>query len=204
VARLGVRDPKFLSRPWDDHVIRILSCSHMGAVKRLDLMLKSVVALAERVYGRTVEWMHIGDGPLRGSIEDAAQKVRLPNFTFRFFGCLPNNEVYEIFRKIPVDVFVNTSQHEGIPVAIMEAMSCGTPVVATAVGGTPEIVNSENGMLLPAEPAPEEIAAALHRILFNRDFMMQLRENSRKTWMEKYNADKNYKKFAMHLISLFE
>ena len=58
-------------------------------------------------------------------------------------------------------MFINVSSTEGIPVSIMEAMSFGIPVIATAVGGTPEIVNNENGYLLSKDPSAKELAEVI-------------------------------------------
>jgi len=49
---------------------------------------------------------------------------------------LPHNDVLNYYASNPVDVFINTSSSEGLPVSIMEAMSFGIPVIATNVGGT--------------------------------------------------------------------
>jgi glycosyltransferase involved in cell wall biosynthesis len=63
------------------------------------------------------------------------------------------------------DVFVLASHHEGLPVTVMEALTLGVPVVATAVGGLPEAVTSgENGMLVPARD-PTALADAIERAL---------------------------------------
>jgi glycosyltransferase involved in cell wall biosynthesis len=62
------------------------------------------------------------------------------------------------------DVFVLASRHEGLPVTVMEALTLGVPVVATAVGGIPEVVTEDNGILVaPGDPAA--LAGAIERAL---------------------------------------
>ena len=74
------------------------------------------------------------------------------------YGAFSNREVFDFYKSHPVDFLINVSNNEGIPVSIMEAHSFSIPVVATNVGGTSEIVNEENGILLPADPDTGELA----------------------------------------------
>ncbi|MBK7626706.1 MAG: glycosyltransferase [Bacteroidales bacterium] len=89
-----------------------------------------------------------------------------------------------------------------IPVSFMEAQSCGVPVIATAVGGTAEIVNNENGLLISADPVPDEISSALYDVYINREKWIKKRDVSRKNWENNFNAEKNYNDFANQLLSL--
>jgi glycosyltransferase involved in cell wall biosynthesis len=75
------------------------------------------------------------------------------------------------------DVFVFPSHDEGMPMAVLEAMAAGLPVVATAVGGIPELLeDGENGMLV-APRAPKDLSRALERLC--RDPRLRLRMGSR-------------------------
>ena len=118
-------------------------------------------------------------------------------------GHLPNEEVLQYYRNNPVDVFINLSLTEGgAPVSIMEAISCGIPVVATRVGGNPEIVSDRNGILLSENPLPEEIAAALFTFIDNPGRAAQWRIGSRIVWQEKFNSLKNFEAFARRLKTI--
>ena len=108
------------------------------------------------------------------------------------------------YRECPADVFINASETEGTPVAVMEAVSCGIPVIATAVGGNQEIVGERNGILLSENPSPHEIADAILNLLDNRKMSLEMRDESRRIWMERYNADANYSAFAERLRSIRE
>jgi glycosyltransferase involved in cell wall biosynthesis len=67
-----------------------------------------------------------------------------------------------------LDVFVNTSVFEGVSLTILEAMAAALPVVATQVGGTPEVVvDGETGVLVPSDP--EAIAGALSALLYDSE-----------------------------------
>ena len=92
------------------------------------------------------------------------------------------------------DVFLLPSLTEGMPVSVIEAMACGTAIVATAVGGTPELVGDDiSGILVkPADPAA--IAYALTRVLRDTDLRRRLGEAARSTyeqgrWTPKSTAD---------------
>ncbi|HYX08090.1 MAG TPA: glycosyltransferase, partial [Bacteroidales bacterium] len=91
---------------------------------------------------------------------------------------------------------------EGLPVAIMESQSYGIPTIAPRVGGIPEIVNSQNGILVDARGDVQEISSAIERIILNKDLRQKLSRNAYQNWKENFNADKNYKNFANCLYKM--
>ena len=104
----------------------------------------------------------VGDGPEREDLERRAREHGL-NGRVRFLGARPRDEVVELLAC--ADAAVLPSVWENFPHAAVEALAVGTPVVATRVGGVPEIVrDGENGLLVRAG-APDELAAALARLL---------------------------------------
>jgi glycosyltransferase involved in cell wall biosynthesis len=102
----------------------------------------------------------VGDGPLRVDVETAIQREALRD---RVEVLPPTTDIPALMRT--AHVFVMSSRWEGSPLAIIEAMMSGLPVVATKVGGVPEIVSEhETGLLVPPGD-PEALAAAVKRIL---------------------------------------
>jgi glycosyltransferase involved in cell wall biosynthesis len=102
----------------------------------------------------------VGDGPLRVDVETAIRREALRD---RVEVLPPTTDIPALMRT--AHVFVMSSRWEGLPLAIIEAMMSGLPVVATKVGGVPEIVSeNETGLLVPTGD-PEALAAALKRIL---------------------------------------
>src|SRR5207253_11234672 len=80
-----------------------------------------------------------------------------------FLGHVPHEEMSKIYNT--ADVLLLTSEMEGTPMVILEALACGTPVVTTPVGGIPVLVkNDENGLLL-ADTSPSAIACAVQQCL---------------------------------------
>ena len=133
-------------------------------------------------------------------VEEMASKIMPGNVRHHFLGNLPNDKVISFYKNNPVDLFVHVSSSEGgVPVSIMEAQSCGIPVVATSVGGSKEIVSDEVGKLLKENPTPEQIAENISSILDNPELAIEKRKTSKLNWQDHYNADKNYAEFASRL-----
>jgi len=196
---LGVNDPGFLTRGSGPGCFNVVSCSSLVPVKRVDLLIKGLSHLGKIREDMEIEWIHLGGGPLEGQIKNLAQNYLPANIRFNFKGHLPNQEVFEFYREQPVDLLINVSSSEGLPVSIMEAQSCGIPVIATGVGGNPEIVNSENGLLLCADPTPQEISRAIESFLIDPLARQEKARISRLNWEEKFNATANHTIFARGL-----
>jgi glycosyltransferase involved in cell wall biosynthesis len=169
----------------------LVSCSYMVPVKRIHL-----IAEALRRADFPVVWTHIGSGPLENEIHALARQFPA-NVKAEFPGMLKNEAILKYYQTCPVSAFVNVSSSEGIPVSIMEACSFGFPVIATKVGGTPEIVlDGVNGFLLPSDFTPQMFLDCLNRIRFmSRVDYAALCTGSRKIWQEKFSALKNYSEF---------
>jgi len=194
LSRLGVPARSRVARHSQDGVLRLLSCSYAVPVKRLD-----VLARALEFCGFPVQWTHIGDGPMLEGIKATAQGLPV-NVDARFPGHLSNREVLRYYETERVDLFVNVSSSEGLPVSIMEAMSYGVPVLATAVGGVPELVSTDVGYLLEQDATPQQIAGAIRR--FREASAAQkarLREASLARWRQTVNADRQYPDFVAAL-----
>lgn len=99
-----------------------------------------------------------GDGPSREDLEKQAAELGVTD-RVRFLGRVPGEEVQRLMRASAV-VAVPSRWHENQPMTILEAFGCGRPVVATNLGGLPELVGEETGRLVPPD-APAALAAAL-------------------------------------------
>lgn len=202
VSRLGVPIVECASRPSPDDAIRVLSVSYCVPVKRIERIMAAVIVLARMRTDLSVEWTHIGDGPLRDDLVSRAdEEMRsLSNLKIKFLGALSNQLVRQHMSDESWDVMINASESEGVPVSIMEAMSYGIPAVATNVGGVAELVNSETGVLLKADAAAEEIAFSIDSNLevFKS---IECRDGCRRMIRERYNATINYKKFIRTLTA---
>jgi glycosyltransferase involved in cell wall biosynthesis len=138
---------------------RLLAVGLLVEAKGYDLLLEAVALLKQ--HGRPVRLDVAGDGPLRQSLVTLARRLQVED-EVRFLGILPKPEVARRMRE--ATLFVLGSRYDNNPCAIIEALACGLPVVAPAVGGIPELVGERTGRLArPDDPASlaAEIAAAM-------------------------------------------
>lgn len=201
VARLGVVDPGFEVPCSDDGVLRLVSCSFIVPGKRLERWVAGLAAFAEARPEAQIEWHHLGDGPGEKRLAKLARAQLPPNVRWRLHGRFDPAGILAFYRAQPLDGFVTTSRMEGVPVTIMEALSCGIPVLATAVGGIPELVDDKNGLLLPADPSPAEVAAAIGTFE-ERARRPEVRQAARATWRALCRADTNFSDFARRIAQL--
>lgn len=201
-ALLGVPDPGFCSRASGDGVFRVVSCSMLEPVKRIDLLLEGIRRAAERRPEMSIEWTHFGNGERRAMLQDLANRSFPANARGSLPGYTTKTDLMEYYERNPVDVFVNVSATEGTPVAVMEAISCGIPVIATSVGGNVEIASEQNGLLLTPDPSPEQIAEALLGFHDDQERAAAKRLGSREVWRQRYDADANFQAFARELKAL--
>lgn len=196
VSRLGKfnhRTP-LLQKQNDEFVV--CSCSNMISVKRIDKIIDVLSCLR----GYKMCWVHFGDGPLRDELQRMAND-KLRHINFEFMGVVPNAKILDYYAENYVDLFVNLSDSEGIPVSIMEALSAGIPVVATNVGGTSEAVNDDNGFLVEKETPAIEIAKIIDTYFkCDANEIVAKRQKAYEFWMENYEAGKNYEVFCRIII----
>jgi glycosyltransferase involved in cell wall biosynthesis len=197
VSKLGVRGGAKKAAISKDNKLRIVSCSSMTPVKRLELLVEALGLC--RI---PAVWTHIGSGPEEIRIKRAGSN--LPNnVECDFRGRLDNEDVLKFYKLHPVDVFINVSKSEGIPVSIMESMSFGIPVFATAVGGTSEIVDQTNGVLFAPNVSAAEIADTLFKYHYlGEEEKKAKRRNALRTWQEKCNAERQYTTFVNLLCDM--
>jgi glycosyltransferase involved in cell wall biosynthesis len=126
------------------------------AAKALDVALAAVALVPDATL------LIVGDGPDRAALERQHDDLGLGD-RVRFLGGLSRDAVLRVFRA--ADGVLLSSRWENFPHVIVEALAVGTPVVASAVGGVPEVVrDGENGLLVPAGDV-EALAVAIRRLL---------------------------------------
>jgi len=140
--------------------IRLLSVGRLIRSKRFDRFVELVVRLRRRLNSE-VSGTIVGDGPLRESLRAQANAIGLRGPAFELRGNLA--DLPPVYHQS--DVFVMTSEFEGTPNVLLEAMASGLPVVATRVGGVPEIVREgENGFLVDCDD-DEGLCLAVARLI---------------------------------------
>jgi colanic acid/amylovoran biosynthesis glycosyltransferase len=203
VAILGVKKSNCITKQSDDNIFRIVTCSYLLPIKRIDLLIYGLKKLGELKINQEFNWVHIGNGPLEIELKKLSEKKLPKNVKYRFLGYLSNIDVMNYYKNNPIDIFINISQSEGgNPVSIMEAQSCGIPAIATAVGGNKEIVNEKVGLLLSSDPTPTEIAHGIITLLENPELLKEKKINSKINYEERYNSSKNHPIFIHALMKI--
>jgi glycosyltransferase involved in cell wall biosynthesis len=137
-------------------------------------LVEALPAIAKQV--PHVECWIVGDGPMRSQLQARVQEMRLEaNVTF--LG--ERDDVADLLRQC--DLFVRPSLSEGMPLAVLEAMASGLPVVVTPVGGTPEVIqDGENGYLVePGDGAA--LAAKVNELLTRPEQRSAMAAEARRT-----------------------
>jgi glycosyltransferase involved in cell wall biosynthesis len=148
---------------------RILACGRLAPEKRFDRFLRLAAALPG------ARFRLVGDGPLRASLEGEAEELGLRPERFLFLG--ERAEVAPLLRE--ADLLVLTSEREGTPNAVLEAMASGVPVVATDVGGVSELVeHGATGLLVP-EGDEGALREAVERLLSSEAGRRSMGERAR-------------------------
>jgi glycosyltransferase involved in cell wall biosynthesis len=143
----------------------LVFAGRLGPQKALGVLLDALVAAPD------VALAVAGDGPERAGLERRARELGLDG-RVSFLGTVPRARVLRLFRA--ADASVLPSAWENFPHTVVEALAVGCPVIATAVGGVPEIVrDGENGLLVAPRDA-SALAAAIARFFADPDLRARL------------------------------
>jgi glycosyltransferase involved in cell wall biosynthesis len=178
-------DPAPFSRPPDPALRRALAGerSLVLAVARLDPQKGHRHLLAAAAEVPDAIFALAGEGPERPALEELADRLAVRD-RIRFLG--ERSDVPDLLAAC--DVFVLPSLYEGLPISVLEAMAAERPVIATAIGGTDEVViDGESGLLVP--PAdPDAIASALQNLLEDTALRARLGAAGRKIVTTDFSA----------------
>ena len=174
----------------------LICVARLSPEKRHDVLFAAVRQLLDS--GLDLELSVAGDGPMRPALEKQIAELRLES-AVRLLGM--RDDVADLLRES--DLFVMPSATEGMPITVIEAMACGLPIVATAVGGFLELVkDGENGFLVPVGDA-DALARALAKLIKDRDLLRRIGAANRRVAMEKFDiADtvRNYEELYLRLL----
>jgi glycosyltransferase involved in cell wall biosynthesis len=155
----------------------------MTAIKRLPDVLAAFALLRERGVDATL--CLVGDGPDREQAKRQAHELGIAH-EVRFVGYQQDVAPYYAF----FDVLLLPSANEGTPVAAIEALASGTPVVATSVGGVPDVVeNDTDGILVPAGDV-EALAGALERLARDPELRGEMGRAGRARTLPRYRVER--------------
>lgn len=196
VFRLGVKDHYITNQnPDKQNKFVIVSCSFIRPIKRVDLIAHAIL-MSEL----EITWHHFGNGEQMEEIKTIIYNAG-NNKNIILHGQQSNENVLRFYKENYIHLFVNASISEGVPVSIMEALSFGIPVLATNVGGTGEIVNDRNGLLVPVNISAYDFSQTINKLLLSKNYNL-LRDEARNTFLEKCDAKTNYPFFTNEISKL--
>jgi glycosyltransferase involved in cell wall biosynthesis len=177
--------PNRLSATNSRRTIRLLTVSRLINRKGLEYLFNAVTAIKRH----PIQLDIVGTGSSEKRLRDMVVELGLENIV-RFHGYQPPAELARLYNE--ADIFVLPSLSESLGLVFLEAMGCGLPIIATHVGGIPEIVkNNENGILVDAANA-NQIAKAITTLIYDRPLRKRLAQN---------NASKIRKQFTWDRIA---
>lgn len=203
LGRLGTDGPGFVNRGSSDGVFRLLSCSLVVPLKRVLLIAAALDYLRRSSPNLRFEWTHIGDGPEFHRLRAALAANPSLGARVTLLGQRPHDAVQRFYAENPVDLFLNVSTSEGLPVTLMEAASHGVPLMATNAGGSAEIVGPAGGVVLPVDLSPEVLAGEIARVFrWSPQERVAVARRTRSTWEATFSAEKNYSAVSALLASV--
>jgi len=168
--------------------ITLVHVSNFRPVKRIEDLIYSMCVITKN--DPNAQLILVGDGPERHRIERLIDKLDLRK---HILVTGYRSDVAAMMNC--ADALVLCSETENAPLTILEGMSCGLPIIATNVGGIPELVqDGENGFLVPVKH-PEEIAEAALKLNADPKLLSKMGEKARKTVLERYTKDKVLKQY---------
>lgn len=164
---------------------KICTVARLVPWKGIDLIIKAVPDLLKSYPGLTL--YVLGDGPQRQELEMLSSKLGVRN-AVRFTGILPRREVLGILKAS--DLFILNSRYEGLPHTVIEAMACGTPVIASNIRGTDEVIKDGTTGLLVDTDREDGIHDRVLYALENRDRMEVMKRNAFRMIQENFTWDR--------------
>ena len=178
-------------RALDEEPFRIVFTGRFQAQKNVSILLEQCAALAK---SRAPFELHlVGDGPLRADLEQQAERLGLAAAT-TWHGWSDRERLRGIYQRS--HCFVNPSSYEGMPNAVLEAMACGLPVIASDVPGNDAVVrHGESGLLFDLN-RPADLHDALANLLRDRDAARQMGEKGRADAKQNFSWAKTAAEYA--------
>lgn len=135
----------------------------------------------------------IGNGKLMKSAKDFISKNKLEDF-IKFEGWKPNNQLNEYYKS--ADVFVLPSWSEGMPNALIEALSCGLASITTNVGMIPNYLKDNHSALLINPKSTEELTIAIEKLILDENLKLKLSINGYKVAKKYFSSEKGLKSLS--------
>ena len=197
VSRLAVKATSKLNPFKDEGIFRMVTCSGITRNKRVIRMPAIVDALRDY----PVEWVHIGSSwkeNVQLLVDEITQRGISDKVVLK--GQMTQEEIKSYYESEQINLFLNISRAEGLPVSIMEAFSFGVPAIATSAVGSPEIVDDSCGGVIPVEFEDADLVEMIKQLILSPESQRIKRAGALSRFNADYSAEKNYSLFAKLLL----
>jgi glycosyltransferase involved in cell wall biosynthesis len=175
----------------------ILTCSDLRAIKRVHLMVDILNHIPF-----PVKWVHHGHTGNASALLNEKLKNLDPNVEFEMHERKENySDVLKFIKDHHFNLFVLLSETEGLPVSLIEAAGFGIPLLATDVGGVSEVLNKDNGILIPKKFDAKDVAAKIIDFRKSDHNTIEFRKKIREDWEKHFSAKSNYELFYKEIIA---
>jgi len=192
----GVKIPNFVNKPKCRNIFSIVTPAHFYDVKGHQYLIEACQILVKKNI-HNFHCTFFGEGPLMQDLKKIVSEKKLEcHVTIK--NTIEHEKLLKMYKDGSVDAVIlpsiNTDkgEHEGIPVALMEAMAYKIPVIATNTGGISELLSGNAGRIVK-EKNPEDLAMAIENFMSNDFLYNQYKENGYNKVEEQFNVCKNVK-----------
>lgn len=203
VIPLGVFISKdYILKMPEKNILKIVTISNCIKIKRIDKIIDAISLVSQKELKLKIIWHHYGEGILKQDLENKArEKLNSQLIEYNFEGQLDNSLLQKKISENAYDLIINSSESEGIPVSLMEAMSKFVVPIAPDIGGIKHLVEKENGYLISNNAEVEEICNAIIDYLYKEVGRKKYQKESAYYKVKKdFNSEVNY----IHLIKIIE
>jgi len=159
---------------------------YMGRLSR-EKGLSTLLRSWKQIPGITLKM--IGEGAIRKELEDFVIQDRIPNV--EFLGHIAGPKRFDILKKAMFMIFPSEC-YENFPYSIIESFACGTPVIASRIGGLQELVENRVTGLLFEPGNTRDLLQKISDLMKNKKLLLQMRHNARKLAEEQYSESAGY------------
>ena len=173
---------------WDDDTIVIGTLAVFRFQKRLDLWLELFKKIKNQHPDKKIKGVIVGAGPLKDQIEQKQKELNLEQDVL-----MPGLQTNTIDWFSSMDIYMMCSVFEGLPIALLEAMSCGLPVVTTNAGGIGEVIRHEvDGLLVPVDE-PYKVVEEVGKMILNKSVRDQYAKAARERVVDAFGMERMVK-----------
>lgn len=176
---------KFSFKPYNENSKKLIFVGRLSPEKRIDVLLKAVQIVVKDIQDITL--IIVGDGPLKDELIKLTKDLSINNHVIFVGRVLPEkipNYLYES------DIFIISSNFEGCPNSLLEAMATGIPVIGTNVGGIPDIIDDGINGYLIENGDYQQLAEKIKYIFENPSLRVEMGKSARKKIENEFSVDR--------------